>query len=88
MTGPEHYQEAERLLEELWVSPRTSPWSDRSTRWYAPMAGQLAAVTEGARLKLETAAVHAQLAQVALAYDALPDGIRREEEWARATRGY
>lgn len=52
------------------------------------MAGQLAAVTEGARLKLETAAVHAQLAQVALAYDALPDGIRREEEWARATRGY
>jgi class 3 adenylate cyclase len=40
----------------------------------------------GVAARLQAAAVHAQLAAVALAYDAVPDQVLHEAEWANVTQ--
>lgn len=81
MNGPEHYAEAERLLVEGAGLARKGK----------PGAGELVSaagrdVRERAALKFQEAAVHAELARVALTYDVVPDPVLHEEEWEHITR--
>jgi hypothetical protein len=76
MNGPEHYEAAEELLA---AATETDPYT----------GDQLASGTEGA-MKIQAAAVHAQLAAVALVFDirAAPPGYEamNQGEWEVVVR--
>lgn len=75
MNGPEHYAEAERLLGT--VAPDQL------------VAGTLTAAVGRAALAIQAAAVHAQLAAVALTYDSRTHDQKAETrygpQWKKAT---
>lgn len=76
-SGPEHYRKAEHLLKGV-VKTLDQVAND-------PAVKSAAGTVKGAEIMLAAAAVHAQLADVAIQYDIAIDGINNEKEWSQTT---